>query len=38
LIELIRQYGAVIEAGVGASWFLALSYLAHKAAIMLVGK
>jgi hypothetical protein len=38
LIELIRQYGAVIEVGIGVGWFSGLSYLAYKAAIMLVGK
>jgi hypothetical protein len=38
LIELIRQYGAMIEVGVGASWFLALSYGVQVAARMLVGK
>jgi len=38
LIELIRQYGAVIELGVGLGWFGGVSYVVHMAARLLVGK
>jgi hypothetical protein len=38
LIEIIQQYGAVIEVGVGVGWFGALCYGAEQLALRLVGK
>jgi len=38
LLEIVQHYGALIEVGIGLGWFGAVSYAAHMAAKLLVGK
>ena len=38
LLEIVQHYGALIEVGIGLGWFGLVSYAAHMAAKLLVGK
>ena len=38
LLEIVQHYGALIEVGIGLGWFGVVSYAAHMAAKLLVGK
>jgi len=38
MIELVRQYSAIIEVAIGFSWFGGVSYLASALGKHLVGK